>query len=89
MTSNLPGLTPNCLEAFFPLHYSGSMKFGVVEPPQTHSNLPCRAASPFVTMVPGGSRWFNCPELIRTCPVDFIIVVRGGSVQSNFLQPAL
>ena len=31
-------------------------RFGVVEPPQTYSNLPCRPASPFVTVVRGLER---------------------------------
>ena len=54
--------TPNSLEpalsARFPLHHSGSGRFGVVEPPRTHSNLPCRPASPFITVVRGGSALF-------------------------------
>ena len=57
---------PNSLQlslwACFPLCHSDSRRFGVFEPPQTHSNLPCRPSSPY------------------------IIVVRGGSVQSNFLK---
>ena len=62
--------TPYSLEpaqqACFPICHSGSKRFGVVEPPQTYSNLPCRPASPFVTVVPGGSVWSNCHELTRT-----------------------
>ena len=49
----------------------------MVEPPRTHSKLPCRPASPFIRVVRGR------PKLIRTCPVGFINVVRGGSVRSN------
>ena len=56
----------------------------MVEPPRTHSNLPCRPASLFITAVGGGSVWSNLLELTRTCPVGllllFITAVRGGSV---------
>ena len=43
------------LSARFPLHHSGLGRFGVVEPPRTQSNLPCRPASPFITVVRGSS----------------------------------
>ena len=86
--------TPYSLEpaqqACFPLHDSGSKRFGVVEQPQAYSNLPCRPASPFVTVVPGGSVWSNRHKLTRTCPVGLLLpschwfeVVHEGSVQSN------
>ena len=82
--------TPNSLEpalsARFPLHHSGSGRFGMVEPPQTQSNLPCRPASPFITY----SRRFGVVEPPRTqsnlpCrPASpFITVLREGSVCSN------
>ena len=32
-------------------HSLTAMRFGGVEPPKTHSNLPCRPASPFVIVV--------------------------------------
>ena len=56
-------------QASFPLLHSGSSGFGVVEPPRTHSNLPCRPASPFVTVVRGGSVGSNYPKLTPTFPV--------------------
>ena len=40
----------------------------MVEPLRTHSNLPCRPASPFITVVRGGSVWSNRPELSGTWP---------------------
>ena len=59
--------TPNSLEtalwACFPIRHSGSRRFGEVELPPSHSNLPCRPASPFVTVVRGGSVWSNHPKL--------------------------
>ena len=42
------------LLARFTLHHSGSRRFGEVEPPQTHSNLSCRPATPYITVVRGG-----------------------------------
>ena len=39
-----------------------------MEPPLTHSKLPCRAAYPSITVVRGGSVWSNHPELTRNCP---------------------
>ena len=64
------------------------MRFKHIEPHRTQSNLPCRPAYPFITVVRGGSVWSNRPELTRTCPVGLlpfplITVVRGGSVLSN------
>ena len=62
---------PNSLQcslyACIPIRHSGSRRFGEVnrEPPQTHSNLPCRPASPFVTVVRGGSVWLNHPKLTQ------------------------
>ena len=51
--------TQNCLKTcpvvLLHLQESGSRRFGVVEPPRTHSNLPSRPASPFVTVVRRGS----------------------------------
>ena len=64
----LHSLDPS-LQASFPLHHSGSSWFGVVEPPRTHSNLPCRPVSPFVTVVRGGSVGSNYPKLTPTFPV--------------------
>ena len=55
----------------------------MVELPRANSNLPCRPASPFSTVVRGRSVCLNRPKLTRTCPVGFIKVVRGGSVRSN------
>ena len=44
--------TPNSLQPTLnPLHHSGSLRFGLVEPPQTHWYLPCRPASPFIPEV--------------------------------------
>ena len=70
--------------------HSGSRRFGVVEPPRTHSNLPCRPASPFITLVRCGSRRFGTVEPPRTHsqlpfrPASpFITVVRGGLVWLN------
>ena len=77
-------------QACFPVHESGSKRFGVVEPLQAYSNLPCRPASPFVTVVLGGSVWLNRHKLTRICPVGLLLhsshrfeVVQGDSVQSN------
>ena len=68
--------TPNSLKtalwACFPLYHSGSRRFSVVEPPQTHSNLPCRHASPSITVVRGGSAWSNHPKLTRTCHLGLL-----------------
>ena len=50
-----PNSLQTALEARFTLQHSGSRRFGEVEPHQTHSNLPCRPASPFVTVFRGGS----------------------------------
>jgi len=56
------------LQACFPLHHSSSRRFGVFEPPQTHSNLPCRPASPYITVVRRGSVRLNLLELTPNCP---------------------
>ena len=65
--------TPNSFQpplwACFPLCHSDSRRFGVFKPHQTHSNLPCRPTSPFVTVIRGGSMYSNLPKLIRTFPV--------------------
>ena len=53
-------LTGTCPVGLLP---PASQRFGVVEPPRTHSNLPCMPASPFITVVRGGSVWLNCSEL--------------------------
>ena len=83
--TTLNSLEP-ALSARFPLHHSGSGRFGMVEPPQTQSNLPCRPASPFITCL----RRFGVVEPPRTqsnlpCrPASpFITVLREGSVCSN------
>ena len=81
MYSNLPKLTrtfrcsrtssnslQTALQASFPLHHSGLRRFGVVEPPRTRSKLPCGPASPFVTLIRGGSVYSNLPKLTRTFP---------------------
>ena len=63
--------SPNSLEpslyACIPLRHSGSRRFGEVDPPQTHSNLPCRPASPYITVVREGSVQLNLPELTPNC----------------------
>ena len=41
------------------LYYTSSRRFGVVESPRTQSNLPCRPASPFITVVRGSLVWSN------------------------------
>ena len=65
--------TPNSLAtACFPQQHSGSRRFGVVEPPRTHSLLPCRPASPSSTVGRGGSVWSNHLELTRNFPVDLL-----------------
>ena len=79
--------TPNSLEtAFFLKQQSGSRRVGVVEPPRTHWNLPCRPASPCFTEV-----WCG-PELIRNCPVGLHhSEVRCGSTRNcpvGLLPPA-
>jgi len=55
--------------ASFPFHHSGSRRFGELEPPRTRSNLPCGPASPFVTVIRGGSEYSNLPKLTRTFPI--------------------
>ena len=42
---------------------SGSRRFGGVDLPQTHSNVPCRPVSPFVTVLREGSVSSNFPKL--------------------------
>ena len=78
--------------ACFPLCHSDSRRFGVFEPP---SNLPCRPASPYITVVRRGSVQSNFLELSPNCPSrkpppspcgpasPFVTVIRGGSVYSN------
>ena len=65
-----PNSSEPSLYACSPLCHSGSRRFGEVEPPGTLSNQPCRPASPFVTVVRGGSVYSNLPELTRTFPVS-------------------
>ena len=66
--------SPNSLEpslyACIPLRHSGSRRFGEVDPPQTHSNLPCRPASPYFTVIREGSVQLNLPERTPNCPSD-------------------
>ena len=71
-------------------------RFGVVEPPRTHSKLPFRPASPFITVVQVGSVWSNRPELTRTFPVvllphlsQWFEEVRCSWTSPNWLQTAL
>ena len=64
-----PTSLKTALEACFPFHHSGSRRFAVVEPPRTHAFLP---ASPFVTVIQGGSVFLNLPELTRTFPVGLL-----------------
>ena len=45
MWSNHPEPTQTYHVGMHPLHHSGSLRFGLVEPPRTHSKLPCRLAS--------------------------------------------
>ena len=52
---NHPELMWNYPIVLYPLYHSGSRRFGLVEPPWTHSKLPCRPASSFITVVRGGS----------------------------------
>jgi len=84
------------LHASFPLHHSGLRRFGAVKPPRTHSNLPCRPASPFVTVIRGGSVYSNLPKLTRTFPVgqlpptsQWFEEVRCSQTSSNSLQTTL
>ena len=71
-------------EACFPLHHSGSRRFGVVEPPRTHSKLPCRpASSSRFEEVRCGRTTPNSLELTCRPASPCITVVRGGSVWSN------
>ena len=80
MWLNLPELQTT-LEAHFTLHHSGLRRFGEVEPHQTHSNLPCRPASPFVTVIRGGSVYSNLPKITEGCPV------LPSTVQGKFGTP--
>ena len=69
--------------ACFPVRHSGSGRFGMVEPPRTHSKLPCRPASPSITVVrcgrtstnsletdllPPSSQWFGKVRCSRNSP---------------------
>ena len=68
----------------------------MVEPPRTHSKLPCRSAYPCITVVRGGSVWSNHPKLTRNCPVGLLPPasqwfeeVRCGRTTPNSLDTAL
>ena len=67
-----PNSLQRSLKACFPLRHSDSRRFGVFEPPQILSNLPCMAASLFVTVVRGGSVRSNRPKLTRTFPAGVL-----------------
>ena len=85
MTS--PNSLQTALQASFPLLNSGSSGFGVVEPPRTHSNLPCRPASPFVTVVQGGSVGSNYPKLTPTFPVGlFPLLLQKFSPDKSYIH---
>ena len=60
--SNHPELTRNCLVGLLPMHHSGSMRFGGVQQPQTHSKLPYRPASPASQEVRCGRTTLNSLE---------------------------
>ena len=84
------------LYACIPLRHSGSRRFGEVEPPQTHSNLPCRRAFPYITVVREGSVQLNLPELTPNCPSDqlppssqWFEEVRCGRTTPHSLETAL
>ena len=88
--------TPNSLEpalySCFSLNHSRSRRFGVVEPPQTHLNLLCSPASPFITVDRGGSVWLNHPEspVVMLPPSSqWFEEVRCGRTTPNSLEPAL
>ena len=92
--------SPNSLDPFLyacsPLRHSGLRRFGEVEPPQTHSTLPCRPASPYSTVVRGGSVQLNLPELTPNCPSgqlppssQWFEWVRCGRTAPNSLEPSL
>ena len=75
---------------------SGSRRFRAVEPPKTHSKLPCRPASPSSTVVRGGSVWSNHLEHTRNFPVDLLPQaekwfeeVRCGRTTPNSFETAL
>ena len=74
-----PTLLEPSLSACLPFRHSGPRRFGVVDLPRAHSNLPFthstlpfRPASPFSTVVRVGSVWSNRPELTRTFPVGLL-----------------
>ena len=64
--SNHTELTQTYPVGMHPMHYSSSLRFGLVEPPRTHLKLHCR---PCITVVRGGSVWSNHLKLTRTYPV--------------------
>ena len=72
MGLNRPKLTPTFPVGLFPLRHSASRRFGVFEPPRTHSILSCTPASPFVTVVRGGSVRSSRPRRTRTCPAGLL-----------------
>ena len=82
-------------EASLPLHHGSSRVLCAVEPPRTHSKLPCRPASPCITVVRGGLVLSNHPKLTRNCPVDLPLSgmwfeeVRHGRATLNSLKTAL
>ena len=55
-------------------------RFGVFEPPQTHSNLPCRPPSPYITVVRGGSVRSNRTKLTQPSPHQGTVRCMGGAV---------
>ena len=65
------------LYACFPLHHSGSRRSDVVEPPQTHWNLPCRPSSPFIAVFEPLLTHSELPSK------SAYPVVEGGSVWLN------
>ena len=92
--------TPSSLETAFeaslPLHHSGSRVLCAIEPPKTHSKLPCRPASPCITVVRGCCVLSNHPKHTQNCHVGLLPLsamwfeeVRRGRTTPNSLETAL
>ena len=69
---NHPKLMGNSPQAWFPVLHSGSNRFGSIEPPRTHANLPYRPCSLCSTVVRGGSVGLNDPEYLRNSPTGLL-----------------
>ena len=96
MQLNLPELTPNCPSGQLPPSAQWFEWVRCGRTARTHSNLPCRPASPFVTVVRGGSVGSTYPKLTPTFPLGLFPPllqcfekVRCLRTSPNALEPSL